>query len=191
MQAGNCVPGMMPHLTLLLSSSPGHAMPCFDHGKCTYLLRCVWAARLSATHFPQLLRCAVLCFVLFCADLHLCGVLLNKVGSSGHGVWLAEALSAAWQQQRLQKQIKVLGCIPKVQYPGAPQPALTGVHGFENGCYHIRTVFCSGSVCMCWFSIMLETGAPVSNIIVCGTVPVCVDLSPYTRQHPLIGCFAG
>jgi cobyrinic acid a,c-diamide synthase len=51
---------------------------------------------------------------MLCADLQLCGVLLNKIGSAGHGVWLAEALAAAWQQQRLNKQVQVLGCIPKV-----------------------------------------------------------------------------
>lgn len=48
------------------------------------------------------------------ADLQLCGVLLNKVGSAGHGVWLTQALTAAWEQQRLKKQVQVLGCIPKV-----------------------------------------------------------------------------
>lgn len=49
------------------------------------------------------------------ADLQLCGVLLNKVGSAGHGVWLTQALTAAWEQQRLKKQVQVLGCIPKVR----------------------------------------------------------------------------
>jgi len=47
-------------------------------------------------------------------DLQVCGVLLNKVGGAAHGVWLTEALNAAWQQQRLQQQVQVLGCIPKV-----------------------------------------------------------------------------
>jgi hypothetical protein len=48
------------------------------------------------------------------SELQMAGVLLNKVGGAAHGVWLAEALSAAWQQQRLQRQVQVLGCIPKV-----------------------------------------------------------------------------
>jgi cobyrinic acid a,c-diamide synthase len=65
--------------------------------------------------------------VLCCADLNLCGVLLNKVGSTGHGLWLAEALTAAWQQQRLQKQIKVMGCIQKVNCRcWALPPSMTG-----------------------------------------------------------------
>ena len=54
-----------------------------------------------------------------CAELQLAGVLLNKVGGAAHGVWLAEALAAAWAQQRLQRQVHVLGCIPKVSAPPA------------------------------------------------------------------------
>lgn len=65
-------------------------------------------------------------------DLWLCGVLLNKVGGAAHGVWLSEALAAAWQQQRLQEQVHVFGCIPKV-------------------CVRVCGAVCSGCVCWCVF----------------------------------------
>jgi cobyrinic acid a,c-diamide synthase len=58
----------------------------------------------------------------FDQDLTVKGLLLNKVGSSAHGMWLKEALAAAAQQQQQQQRgnapglaaVQVLGCIPKV-----------------------------------------------------------------------------
>jgi cobyrinic acid a,c-diamide synthase len=58
----------------------------------------------------------------FDQGLTVAGLLLNKVGSTAHGVWLKEALAAAAAGGQQQQQgavaglaaVKVLGCIPKV-----------------------------------------------------------------------------